>query len=47
VRELILAAIARFGTLEHLPFPQIMQQIAAYRARRRRRGSDTPDKTKK
>jgi hypothetical protein len=42
VRALLLAAIARFGALEHLPFPQIMQQIAAYRPRRRRRGSDTP-----
>jgi hypothetical protein len=40
VRALLLAAIARFGAIEHLPFPQIMQQIAAYRPRRRRRGSD-------
>jgi hypothetical protein len=42
VRDLLLAAIARFGDLEHLPFPQIMQQIAAYRGRRRRRGSGDP-----
>jgi hypothetical protein len=42
VRALLLAAIARFGALERLPFAQIMQQIAAYRPRRRRRGSDAP-----
>jgi hypothetical protein len=38
VRALLLAAIARFGDIEHLPFGRIMQQIAAYRGRRRRRG---------
>ncbi|MBK1645979.1 hypothetical protein CKO25_15245 [Thiocapsa imhoffii] len=36
VRGLIIAALAHFGALEHLPFAQIMQQIAAYRGRRRR-----------
>jgi hypothetical protein len=40
IRTLLLAAIARFGALDQLPFPGIMQQIAAYRPRRRRRGSD-------
>jgi hypothetical protein len=39
VRALLLAAITRFGDIEHLPFAGIMQQIAAYRGRKRRRGS--------
>jgi hypothetical protein len=37
VRALVLAAIVRFGDIRHLPFPDIMQQIAAYQGRRRRR----------
>jgi hypothetical protein len=39
VRGLILTALARFGDLSQLPFPVIMQQIAAYRGRPRRRGA--------
>jgi hypothetical protein len=38
VRALIQAALEHFGDLAHLPFPLIMQQIAAYRGRQRRRG---------
>lgn len=37
IRELLLAALARFGAIEHLPYPLIMQQIAAYKGRPRRR----------
>lgn len=35
IRATIEAAVARFGTLERLPFNVIMQQIAAYRGRQR------------
>lgn len=40
VRATVLAAIAAFGSLEQLPFPILMQQIAAYQGRKRvhRRG---------
>lgn len=37
VHGLLERAIARFGVFAHLPFTLIMQQIAAYRGRRRRR----------
>ncbi len=37
VRALLIAALARFGAIEHLPYPLIMQQIAAYKGRPRRR----------
>ena len=37
IRGTVLAAIARFGSLEQLPFSTIMQQIAAYQGRKRAR----------
>lgn len=40
VRATVLDAIQTFGSLEQLPFPLVMQQIAAYQGRKRirRRG---------
>ncbi|AFL72784.1 hypothetical protein [Thiocystis violascens] len=37
IRATVEKAIARFGALDRLPFPLIMQQIAAYRGRPRSR----------
>lgn len=36
VRALVLAAVARFGSLEALPFSAIMPAVAAFELRRRR-----------
>jgi hypothetical protein len=40
IRATIEAAIARFGTLERLPFDHIMRQVAAYQGRQRLRDRD-------
>ena len=37
IRATVEAAIARFGGLDALPFSEVMQQIAAYQGRPRRR----------
>ena len=37
IDALVSQAIERFGSLERLPFSEIMQQIAAYKGRQRRR----------
>ena len=36
IHQLVLAAHARFGSLQDLPYNEIVQSIAAYEARRRR-----------
>jgi hypothetical protein len=38
IRQTIEAAIAAFGSLERLPFQEIIKQVAAYQGRRRLRG---------
>jgi len=38
VYDIVAAAQARFGSFDDLPFQSIIQQIAAYRGRRRLRG---------
>jgi hypothetical protein len=38
IRLTIEAAIATFGSLERLPFQEIIKQVAAYQGRRRARG---------
>lgn len=38
IRRTVLDAIATFGSLEGLPFQEIIKQVAAYQGRRRLRG---------